>query len=157
MDGISMQAAQELESALRQELHDITQVLQDRFPFIPGKEFTPKRNNRTRGYVEDATFKLKDFNPLLTRPRSMDPNESRQFQSQTTTTSGKMKIDRNDFEEPWYWTSDAFFRILEITKSLGMISEGANAWLRHLRMLTVSIMDVLLVLQQDDVCIHIPA
>ena len=41
-----VKAARELECSLRQELHDITQVLQDRFPFIPGKEFTPKRDNK---------------------------------------------------------------------------------------------------------------
>ena len=58
------EAARELECTLRQELSDLTKVLQNRFPLIPGAEFTPKRNNKRQGYVEGATFtRLKDFNP----------------------------------------------------------------------------------------------
>ena len=57
-------AARELELTLRQELSDLTKVLQNRFPYVPGTEFTPKRNNKRQGYVEGATFqRLKDFNP----------------------------------------------------------------------------------------------
>ena len=124
-------AARELESALRQELHDITQVLQDRFPFIPGKEFTPKRNNRTQGYVEGATFqRLKDFNPASRDHVAWILTNHDNFQSQTTTTSGKMKIDETTLKNHGTGLAMQFFRILEITKSLGMISEGANAWLR---------------------------
>ena len=57
-------AARELELALRRELQDITEVLRARFPFVPGPEFTPKRNNKTQGYFQGATFtRLKEFNP----------------------------------------------------------------------------------------------
>ena len=37
------EAAWELESTLRRELRDLTEVLQRRFPYVPGAEFTPKR------------------------------------------------------------------------------------------------------------------
>ena len=57
-------AARELECALRSELQSIIEVLSRRFPFVPGAEFTPKRNNRTQGYFQDCPFtRLKTFNP----------------------------------------------------------------------------------------------
>ena len=57
-------AARELESALRREYEETCQLLCDRHPFVAGSLFTPKRNNRTKGYVAGATFtKLKDLNP----------------------------------------------------------------------------------------------
>ena len=125
-------SARELESTLRKELRDITEVLQNRFPYVPGGEFTPKRNNKTQGYVEGATFtRLKQFNTssrdhiawILTTFDNFDPNG-------TTTTSGKARIDETTLKSHGTGLALKFLRILEITKSLGMISEGANAWLK---------------------------
>ena len=41
------QAARTLESSLRREYEETTEVLRDRHPFVRGSEFTPKRANRT--------------------------------------------------------------------------------------------------------------
>jgi hypothetical protein len=58
-------AARKLESTLRDELRETTDLLRDRYAFVAGPEFTPKRNNRTKGYVANATFtKLKELNEL---------------------------------------------------------------------------------------------
>ena len=125
-------SAWELECSLRTELQDLIEILSRRFPFIPGAEFTPKRNNRTQGYVEGCPFtRLKEFNPssrdhiawILTNYDGFDP-------SGTTTTSGKTKIDETTLKNHGTGLAMQFFRILEITKSLGMISQGANAWLK---------------------------
>ena len=124
-------SAWELESALTEELRNITEVLRSRFPFVPGPEFTPKRNNRTQGYIEGATFtRLKEFNPSSRDHIAWILTNYDHFQSQTTTTSGKMKIDETTLKNHGTGLSLQFLRILEITKSLGMISEGANAWLK---------------------------
>ncbi len=57
-------SAWELTSSLRTELESIDSLLRKRFPFVPGSEFTPKRPNKSRGYIAGASFtKLKDFNP----------------------------------------------------------------------------------------------
>ena len=57
-------AARELEQTLRREYESTCKVLRDRHPFVQGTRFTPKRANKTRGYVEGCTFtKLKDINP----------------------------------------------------------------------------------------------
>jgi DNA polymerase I-like protein with 3'-5' exonuclease and polymerase domains len=124
-------AARELELALRRELQDITEVLRARFPFVPGPEFTPKRNNKTQGYFQGATFtRLKEFNPssrdhiawILTTHNGMTVS--------STTASGKTVIDETTLKNHGTGLALQFLRILEITKSLGMISEGVNAWLK---------------------------
>ena len=57
--------AYELESSLRSELESITGSLRERHPLIAGSEFTPKRNNKTSGYVEGCPFtRLKEFNQI---------------------------------------------------------------------------------------------
>ena len=45
-------AARELESTLRKENEDTAQLLRNRYPFVKGSEFTPKRTNVRSGYVE---------------------------------------------------------------------------------------------------------
>ena len=47
-------AAWQLESTLRRKYEDTCKVLRDRHPFVEGAEFTPKRANRTKGYVAGA-------------------------------------------------------------------------------------------------------
>ena len=123
--------AWELESALTTELRDLTESLRRRFPFVPGTEFTPKRNNKTQGYVEGATFtRLKEFNPGSRDHIAWILTNYDNFQSETTTTSGKMKIDETTLKNHGTGISQQFLRILEITKLLGMMSQGVNAWLK---------------------------
>ena len=56
-------AAWELASTLRKELEETQKILRDRHPYVKGEEKTPKRNNKTQGYVLGATFtRLKEFN-----------------------------------------------------------------------------------------------
>ena len=56
--------AYELESALRGELEEATDILRSKYGFVSGAVFTPKRNNRTQGYVQGCPFtKLKQLNP----------------------------------------------------------------------------------------------
>ena len=123
--------AWELESALAQELRDTTEALRARFPFVPGAEFTPKRNNRTQGYVEGATFtRLKEFNPSSRDHIAWILTTHDNFQIETTTTSGKAKIDETTLKSHGTGLSMTFVRLLEITKLLGMMSQGVNAWLK---------------------------
>ena len=98
---------------------------------MPGAEFTPKRNNRTQGYFQDCPFtRLKTFNPSSRDHIAWILKTHDNFQGETTTTSGKTKIDETTLKNHGTGLSLQFYRILEITKSLGMISEGVNAWLK---------------------------
>ena len=58
------QKAQQLESHLRREMEELTEVLRKQWTFIGGALFTPKRDNSTQGYKAGAEFqRLKEFNP----------------------------------------------------------------------------------------------
>tara|TARA_E500000305_G_scaffold110386_2_gene118156 strand:+ start:497 stop:1756 length:1260 start_codon:yes stop_codon:yes gene_type:complete len=123
------QASQELESTLRREVEELTGLLRKQFPFVGGAMFTPKRNNRTLGYLEGIeSQRLKDFNPtsrdhiawILQNHFNWTPTEM--------TATGKPIIDEvilTDIEIPF---STSCARVLDLTKKLGMISQGVNAW-----------------------------
>ena len=88
------QAARELESTLRREYEETTQLLRNRYPFVKGSEFTPKRSNARSGYVEGATLtKLKDFNPTSRDHISWILQTHYGWTPSLMTTSGKAVID----------------------------------------------------------------
>ena len=127
-------SAWELESTLRQELEGLNQLLRNRYPFVAGAEFTPRRGNRTLGYVEGATLtKLKEFNPtsrdhiawIMTNLHGWIPDKK--------TKAGKTAIDETVLKDIGTEEALQFFRCLELTKQLGMLSEGQNAWLKLVR------------------------
>ena len=125
------ETARELELTLRKELSDITEILQNRFPYIPGAEFTPKRNNRTQGYVEGATFqRLKDFNPSSREHIAWILEHHDGWKPGVLTSTGKPMMDETILKNHGTGLSLQFLRILELTKILGMMSEGVNAWLK---------------------------
>ena len=124
-------AARELELALSRELRETEELLRNKHPFVAGPEFTPKRNNRSAGYVEGCTFtRLKDVNLssrdniawILTTYYGWKPTQ--------LTATGKPIIDETILKEINTETSMMFLRILTIKKMLGMISQGDNGWLK---------------------------
>ena len=122
-------AAWELESSLRKKYEDTCQVLRDRHPFIAGAEFTPKRANRTKGYVEGATFtKLKELNPTSRDHISWILQTHYGWTPSLMTASGKAVIDETVLKELGTDIALQFLTLLTLTKQLGMISEGVNAW-----------------------------
>ena len=124
-------AAWELESRLRRELEEATQLLRNRYPFIAGSEFTPKRPNKTQGYIAGATMtKLKEFNPSSRDHIAWVMENHHGWVPSKTTTSGKTAIDEVVLKEIGTEEALQFFRCLELTKQLGMLSEGKNAWLK---------------------------
>lgn len=127
-------AAWQLASTLRSELEGITELLLNRHPFVPGETFTPKRSNRTKGYVAGAEFlKLKDLNPTSRDHIAWILEEKYGWNPTIYTATGKPVIDEpilKDCVTNGIEIAQQFLRMLEITKSLGMISEGANAWLK---------------------------
>jgi len=122
-------AARQLESTLRKEYEDTTKVLRDRHPFVKGAEFTPKRANRTKGYVEGARFtKLKELNPTSRDHISWILQTHYGWTPSSLTNSGKAVIDETVLKELGTDIALAFLKLLDLTKQLGMISEGVNAW-----------------------------
>ena len=123
------QAARELESTLRKEYEDTTQLLRNRHPFVKGSEFTPKRANARSGYVEGATLtKLKEFNPTSRDHISWILQTHYGWTPKLLTASGKAAIDETVLKELGTDIALSFLKLLDLTKQLGMISEGVNAW-----------------------------
>ena len=124
-------AARELASTLYTELDHLTQLLRNRYPYIAGREFTPKRVNRSLGYVEGAPCtKLKEFSPTSRDHIAWVMENLHGWRPDKTTTSGKTAIDETVLKDIGTEEALQFYRCLELTKQLGMLSEGKNAWLK---------------------------
>jgi len=122
-------AARQLESALRREFEETSAVLCNRHPFVAGPLFTPKRNNRTKGYIAGATFtKLKDLNPTSRDHISWILTTHYGWKASSMTASGKAVIDETVLKELGSDIALSFLKLLDLTKKLGMISQGVNAW-----------------------------
>jgi DNA polymerase I-like protein with 3'-5' exonuclease and polymerase domains len=127
-------AAWELESSLRRELEGITQLLRNRYPYVKDREFTPKRVNGSTGYVAGATLtKLKEFSPTSRDHIAWIMETHHGWKPDKTTAKGKTAIDEVVLKDIGTEEALQFFRCLELTKQLGMLSEGKNAWLKLIK------------------------
>ena len=124
-------AARELAQALYSELDGLNRVLRKRYPYVAGREFTPKRSNRTTGYVGGATVtKLKEFSPTSRDHIAWVMKNLHGWVPDKETASGKTAIDETVLKDIGTEEALQFFRCLELTKQLGMLSEGQNSWLK---------------------------
>ena len=125
-------AAWKLASSLRSKLEQTCKLLRDRHPYIAGPEFTPKRNNKTSGYIEGCTFtRIKETNPTSRDHISWILQEKYGWEpTQFAKKTGKPIIDEVILKEIGTEIALQFLTCLDITKKLGMISEGVNAWLK---------------------------
>ena len=124
-------SAWELESSLRTELEDFTQLLRNRHPFVAGSVFNPKRNNRTQGYVAGAeSIRLKELNPTSRDHIAWVLTTHYGWKPSSISSNGKPVIDEIVLKEIGTDIALQFLRCLELKKALGMISEGVNAWLK---------------------------
>ena len=122
-------AAYELESTLRGELEEATEVLRRKFGFVAGTVFTPKRYNRTQGYVQGCPFtKLKQLNPTSRDHIAWILQTHENWKPTQRTATGKPVVDETVLKDIGSETALLFLKCLDITKKLGMISEGVNAW-----------------------------
>ena len=123
--------AWELTSALQQELHDLEKVLRSKYSYVAGAEFTPKRNNKTSGYIEGASFtRLKELNPTSRDHISWILQQHCGWKPTQMTATGKPIVDEIILTEIGSEVSMMFARCLTVTKMLGMLSNGVNAWLK---------------------------
>lgn len=125
-------AAERLEGVLRSDMDKLADAMRATFPYVAGKEMTPKRNNQTKGYFEGAAFtKLSEFNPTSRDHIAWAFKTWRDWQPEEFTDTGRPKIDESvlltlDTEE-----SRTFAKLLELQKAVGQLSEGQNAWLKQ--------------------------
>lgn len=124
-------AARQLASSLYTELDDLKGVLCKRYPYVAGREFTPKRANSTTGYIAGAPLtKLKEFSPTSRDHIAWIMTNLHGWKPDKKTAAGKTAIDETVLKEIGTEEALQFFRCLELTKQLGMLNEGKNAWLK---------------------------
>ena len=124
-------SAWELESSLRKELEELSQVLRNRHPFVAGSVFNPKRNNRTQGYVAGAeSIRLKELNPTSRDHIAWVLTTHYGWKPLSISSNGKPVVDEIILKEIGTDIALNFLRCLELKKALGMISVGVNAWLK---------------------------
>ena len=124
--------AQQLESTLRTELDDLAGKMRDTFYWVPGKNMTPKRSNKTKGYHEGAEFcKLTEFSPTSRFHIGWAFQQFRGWKPTDFTDAGQPSIDESILKGIGTEEALAFARILELQKHLGQLSEGKNAWLKN--------------------------
>ena len=128
-------AAWQLASTLQKELEETKKVLQKRHPFVQGTTFNPKRNNKTQGYFLGCeSTRLKELNPTSRDHIAWILETHYGWKPTQKTTTGKPVIDEiilTEIASGGISIAAEFAKCLDITKKLGMISEGVNAWLKQ--------------------------
>lgn len=124
--------AQQLEGKLRTELETLSDQMRATFSYVAGKEFVPRRNDASRGYVTGAPMtRLIEFNPTSRDHIAWAFKQYREWEPTERTETGKPKIDEEVLFAIDTAESRQFARILELQKQLGLLSEGTNSWLKQ--------------------------
>ena len=127
-------SAWQLSSSLRAELEKTCQLLRDGHAYVEGPQFTPKANNKRYGYIAGATFtRITELNPTSRDHIAWFLGEHHGWEPTLKTETGKAVIDEVVLKEvasSGITIAEDFLKCLTITKKLGMISQGVNAWLK---------------------------
>ena len=135
-----MERAIEVQGELQQEYDDLEKQILSRFPYVPGKVFTPKRADKKKGYVAGASMtRLETFNPTSRQNIAWALKQFRQARFTKVTDTGKPKVDEAALSElqvqalqsdnkSLHEECGMFIRLLTLQKWLGQLSEGANSW-----------------------------
>lgn len=144
-------AAERVRGELQNEVTQLEQSIQSRYIYVPGKVYTPKRANKTKGYVAGAPMtKLLDFNPTSRQHIAWALQNFRGARFTKVTETGKPKVDEATLSEMrdlalsqdnklLHEECEMFIRLLTLQKWLGQLSEGTNSWFNTI---------------EDDGCIH---
>ena len=124
-----VKAARELEENIRTELEENYKLLRDRHTFVYGSEFTPRRDNKTSGYVKGCTFtRLKEFNPCSRQHIAWILENHYGWKPLLKTKTGQPVIDETVLKEIGTDIATTLLRCLTLKKQLGSLSEGVNAY-----------------------------
>ena len=146
-----VEAAERVRNELSAEMQKLEAEVLKRFPYVPGKVFCPKRQNKAKGYVAGAPFtKLLDFNPTSRLNIVWALQTFRGARFTRLTPSGKPQVDEACLAEIrdlalqqknmlLHEECEMFIRLFTLQKWLGQLSEGANSWFNTI---------------EDDMCIH---
>jgi len=146
-----MNAAERVRSQLQEEVEQLTTTIKQRFVYVPGKVFTPKRNDKRNNYVAGAPMtRLVEFNPTSRQNIAWALQNHRGARFTKVTETGKPKVDEAVLSEMkdialtqgnqlLHDECEMFIRLLTLQKWLGQLSEGTNSWFNTI---------------EEDGCIH---
>ena len=127
----NVQKALILEDTLLTRLESLREATQKLCWCVPGNLFTPKRDNKTLGYVKDAEMqRLKEFNPSSREHIAWWFKTFQGWKPTKLTPTGKPVIDEIVLKDIGTKEALLFVEILNTQKKLGMLSQGSNAWLK---------------------------
>lgn len=136
VDGVcfDLPKATALYAQLAGRREEINNALQEIFPPIDkGKWFTPKVNNKKRGYVKGKPVwksKLIPFNPASRDHIAERLVGKYQWKPEVFTEDGKPKLDDEVLSKLPYLEAPLLSEYLLLQKRLGQIGEGSQAWLK---------------------------
>lgn len=115
---------------------ELKEKLQEIFPprFLPGKPFTPKRNNKKSGYVAGATFTkiiYTEFNPGSRDHIASWLKWKYDWEPTEFGVDGKPTLDESVLKKLPFPEAKTLSEYLMIQKRIGQISTGKEGWLRH--------------------------
>ena len=134
-------AAERVRSELNAEVEEIQSTIKQRYMWVPGKVFTPKRTDKKNGYVSGAPMtKLVEFNPTSRQHIAWALQTHRGARFTKVTDTGKPKVDEATLSEmrdialqqgnqQLHDECEMFIKLLTLQKHLGQLSEGSNSWL----------------------------
>ena len=144
-------AAERVRSELNAEVEEIQSTIKQRYMWVPGKVFTPKRTDKKNGYVSGAPMtKLVEFNPTSRQHIAWALQTHRGARFTKVTDTGKPKVDEATLSEmrdialqqgnqQLHDECEMFIKLLTLQKHLGQLSEGSNSWFNSI---------------EEDNCIH---
>ena len=146
-----LSAAETVKARLQQEAEEIETQIKQTYLYVPGKVFTPKRKNASKGYHSGSPMThLLDFNPTSRQHIAWALQNFRGARFTKVTETGKPKVDEATLSEMrdvalsqsnqrLHDECEWFIRLLTLQKWLGQLSEGTNSWLNTI---------------EEDGCIH---
>lgn len=128
------ETAEKLCAELAAEREQLRQELQNLWPPVDkGEWFTPKVNNKTRGYVKGVPVwkpNIVPFNPASRDDIAARLKETYGWTPTEITDTGKPKIDDEVLSSLPYPEAKQLSRFFLIQKRIGQIGEGKQAWLK---------------------------
>lgn len=97
------------------------------------RKFTPKRNNKTRGYIagqEVTIYEERVFNPRSGQHIAERLTELYGWKPMEFTPKGQPKVDEDVLKDLDYPIIPVLLEHMVVNKRLGQLSEGDQAWLK---------------------------
>jgi DNA polymerase I-like protein with 3'-5' exonuclease and polymerase domains len=131
-------AGEKLAKELYIKLHQLEQKARESFgPFyMKGKEFTPKRDNKSMGYIAGAKvtkLKLTEFNPGSRQQIANRLTWKYDWAPTEFTEKGQVKIDEEVLGALPFEEARTFAEYFTVAKRLSQLAEGKQAWLKAVK------------------------